>query len=61
MPVRKCSNGKYRIGKGKCMYKSKASAERAYTGYRAHEHIKEWDRDDEDRDSNTRLKPLRRT
>lgn len=33
MPVRKCSNGKYRIGKGKCMYTSKASAERAYRGY----------------------------
>jgi hypothetical protein len=33
MPVLKCSNGKYRIGKGKCIYKSKASAERAYKGY----------------------------
>ena len=33
MPVRKCSNGKYRIGDGKCIYKSKASAERAYRGY----------------------------
>jgi hypothetical protein len=35
MPVRKCSNGKYRIGSGDCIYKSKASAERAYAGYRA--------------------------
>ena len=35
MPVRKCSNGKYRIGNGDCIYKSKASAERAYAGYRA--------------------------
>jgi len=35
MPVRKCSNGKYRIGDGDCIYKSKASAERAYAGYRA--------------------------
>lgn len=35
MPVRKCSNEKYRIGDGDCIYKSKASAERAYAGYRA--------------------------
>lgn len=35
MPLRKCSNGKYRIGNGDCIYKSKASAERAYAGYRA--------------------------
>ena len=35
MPLRKCSNGKYRIGDGDCIYKSKASAERAYAGYRA--------------------------
>ena len=35
MPVRKCSNRKYRIGDGDCIYKSKASAERAYAGYRA--------------------------
>lgn len=33
MPVLKCSNGKYRIGSGKCMYRSRASAERAYRGY----------------------------
>jgi len=33
MPVTKGSNGKWRIGKGKAMYKSKASAERAYRGY----------------------------
>lgn len=33
MPVLKCSNGKYRIGSGDCVYKSKASAERAYRGY----------------------------
>ena len=38
MPVRKCPNGKYRIGSGKCMYKSKASAERAYAAYRAKKH-----------------------
>lgn len=41
MPVTKCSNGKYRIGKGKCEYKSKSSADRAYAGYRAHEHMDE--------------------
>lgn len=35
MPVQKCGNGKYRIGSGKCMYKSKAAAERAYRAYRA--------------------------
>jgi len=33
MPVNKCPDGKYRIGKGKCMYDSKAKAERAYKGY----------------------------
>lgn len=38
MPVRKVSNGKYRIGSGKAMYKSKASAERAYRAYRAKKH-----------------------
>ena len=40
MPVRKCSNGKYKIGSGKCMYKSKASAERAYAAYLAKKHSK---------------------
>jgi len=35
MPVVKCSNKKYRIGGGKCMYKSKASAEKAYQAYRS--------------------------
>lgn len=33
MPVIKCSNGKYRIGHGPCMYHSKDSAEKAYKGY----------------------------
>ena len=40
MPVRKCSNGKYRIGSGKCMYSPRAVAERAYKGYRAKKHSK---------------------
>ena len=35
MPVRKCPNGKYRIGKGKCIYKTKAAADRAYRAYLA--------------------------
>ena len=33
MPIRKASNGKYRIGSGKAIYKTKAAAERAYRGY----------------------------
>lgn len=40
MPVRKCSNGKWKIGKGKCMYKTKAAAERAYKAYLAKKHSK---------------------
>jgi len=39
MPVKSCGK-KYRIGSGKCMYKSKASAERAYAAYRAKKHSK---------------------
>jgi hypothetical protein len=35
MPVRKCSNNKYKVGSSKCMYKSKTKAERAYRAYRA--------------------------
>jgi hypothetical protein len=35
MPVRKCSNNKWAIGSGKCMYTSKAAAERAYRAYKA--------------------------
>jgi len=35
MPVKKASNGKYRIGSGKAIYKSKAAAERAYKAYKA--------------------------
>lgn len=38
MPVLKCSNGKWRIGTGECMYKSKESADRAYAGYLAAKH-----------------------
>lgn len=35
MPVRKCGNGKYRIGDGPCMYKTKESADKAYKAYLA--------------------------
>ena len=38
MPVRRCSNGLWAIGSGKCMYKSKSSAEKAYAAYRAIKH-----------------------
>lgn len=33
MPVHRCDNGKYRIGSGPCMYKTKESAEEAFKGY----------------------------
>jgi hypothetical protein len=35
MPVKKASTGKYRIGSGKAMYKTKAAADRAYKAYLA--------------------------
>ena len=35
MPVRKAKGGKWRIGKGKAIYTSKAAAERAYKAYLA--------------------------
>lgn len=34
MPVTRCSNKKYRIGSGDCIYKTKKSAEEAYQAYR---------------------------
>ena len=33
MPVLKSSNGKWRIGKGKAVYKTKSAAQRAYKAY----------------------------
>lgn len=33
MPVIQCPNGKFRIGKGPCIYKDKETADRAYKGY----------------------------
>ena len=39
MPVMKCKDGKFKIGKrGKCVYKDKATAERAYKGYLGAKH-----------------------
>ena len=37
MPIYRCSNGKYRIGEGECMYTSRSNAERAYVAYLAEE------------------------
>lgn len=45
MPVYKCSNGKYKIGSGKCMYDTKEKAESAYKGYLAKEHVQETKRE----------------
>lgn len=41
MPVKKCSNGKWRIGSGDCMYDTKETAEKAYAGYRASKYANE--------------------
>lgn len=38
MPVRKCENGKYRIGSGRCVYKTREAAQRAYRGYLGSKH-----------------------
>jgi len=35
MPVIKCNNGKWRIGNGPCMYKTKKAANKAYIAYLA--------------------------
>jgi hypothetical protein len=40
MPIKKCKNKKFRIGSGKCKYKSKSSAKRAYKAYRAKKYSK---------------------
>lgn len=37
MPIYSCGDGTFRIGDGKCMYRSRASAERAYVAYLAQE------------------------
>lgn len=38
MPCFKCSNDKWRIGTGKCMYPNKTVCERALKGYHASKH-----------------------
>lgn len=40
MPVVRCSNGKYRIGEGECVYGTKAKADAAYRGYLFQEALK---------------------
>ncbi len=40
MPVKKGSNGKWRIGSGKAMYKTKKSATKAYRAYLAQRYTK---------------------
>jgi hypothetical protein len=41
MPVLKCSNGKFRIGTGPCIYTSQKNAEKAYRAYLVRKAIKE--------------------
>ena len=41
MPVYKCSDGKYRIGKGKCVYKTKSKADRAYRACKLKRRLKQ--------------------
>ena len=38
MPVHRCTNGKYRVGNGPCVYKTKEAAQRAYEAYLAKKH-----------------------
>ena len=41
MPVIKCSNGKWRIGNGPCMYTSKEKAEKAWIAIRVAKYSKD--------------------
>ena len=41
MPVRKCANGNYRIGNGKCIYTSREKANAAYKAYLVKQGMKE--------------------
>lgn len=52
MPVTECSNGKWRIGDGECVYNSQESADRAYAAYLAIEASEDDDDDDDDNDGN---------
>jgi len=49
MPVRKCSNGKWRIGDGECVYTTEASANRAFRAYLEMEDDEDNHDDDDDR------------
>lgn len=40
MPVLKCDNGKFRIGRGKCIYPTKAKAESAFRGFLGAKHAR---------------------
>jgi len=50
MPVEQCSNGKYRIGDGECVYNTERAANRAYQAYLAIEASEADDDDDDDDD-----------
>jgi HK97 family phage prohead protease len=52
MPVEQCSNGKYRIGDGECVYDTERAANRAYQAYLAIEASEDDDDDDDDNDGN---------
>ena len=41
MPVRRCTNGKFRIGTGKCNFRTRAGAERAQRAVKAKEGSKQ--------------------
>lgn len=58
MPVEQCSNGKWRIGDGECVYTSRASADRAYQAYLAIEESEEEDDDDYEKSINVHLRKL---
>jgi len=51
MPVYRCRNNKYRIGSGKCMYTSRASANRAYRAYLASRYAKKTKFDEESKEN----------
>jgi len=40
MPVRKCNNGKWRIGSGKCIYPTKKKAASAFRGFLGARHMR---------------------
>jgi HK97 family phage prohead protease len=58
MPVQECSNGKWRIGDGECVYTSRASADRAYRAYLAIEADEEDDDDDDEKSISVHLRKL---